>query len=957
MDVISSNEYRRTYSNVIFQDGEPCFPEEWDFEPEIPEEYADEMELARRRAELISVSPSQFTEFAVRMPNKDRESQTRTLPFSFNGRQYLRLPYDSPAKRRLLKCGRQVEKSTLLGNTCLSYCCVINSFNVLYVSPTNQQTKVFSRDRLKEPLDTSEILKSWTTTQLSDNVFEKQFINRSKIVLRYAYHNADRTRGIPADMILLDEVQDVNTNNIPIIEECASHSPYKVFIYSGTPKSLDNAIEKYWNDFSTQNEWAVPCEHHGVPGDPSSWHWNILAEDNIGKHSLVCDKCKKPLNPIHPLATWVSMRPEIRTDPKDGLGGLGDGAFEGFRIPQLMVPWLSWDEILVKYQTYPRAKFFNEVLGLGFDAGTRPLTQADVRDNCRPGLYMSPEQLSSIKARCGAGTPIFAGIDWGCHDEETRILTTRGFVHFRDLTDDDRVAQWEPDTREMTFITPQIRTVKEWEKPLHHFQGKGLDMMLTHTHRMRVGAPSGNERVWKTEPCEETVQRGGNILFAGYINWTGVEEKTFILPGQSISSGYSGAEPRSFAMDEWLEFLGYYLSEGGLCFDGDRPSCLKMSQRETVNSSSAEKIGGLLHKLFPDDLSIFPNPKTGDVNWTLYGKQLWKWVLDNVGERGHLKRIPRTFLSLSKRQLKILFDAMMLGDGNTDPRPGNNNGYYCSTSKGLCEDFQELCIRLGLRTTLSLHKSEEENRKARWRVSWSTGRDFQYNNPKRTETVPYRGKVYCCKVPTGYIVTERNGCIAYQGNTGENTYTVLTLGAYIDNFFQVFYQHRFEQRELEPEIQLGIIEEIISGWNVDMVGVDYGGGYHPNDRLTRKFGRQKIWKYQYSTPGQKVKWEPALNRFIVHRSEVMSDIFNAIKRRNFFRFPDWEHFKEPFAQDFLNIFAEYNEQTRVIQYDKAPDKTDDSFHSFLLCFLVSMMKVPAFHIMNPTQRTTGQPEE
>jgi hypothetical protein len=604
MQVIPSSEYRRTYSNVVVQNGELHPKEEWDYEPEIPEEYADDAELARKRAELIAISPSQFTEFSVKIPNKDRTSQTKTLPFSFNGRHYLRLPYDTPSKRRLFKCGRQVEKSTLLGNTCLSYCCVINAFNVLYVSPTNQQTKIFSKDRLKEPIDTSEILNSWTTTTLSDNIFEKQFINRSKITLRYAYHNADRTRGIPADMILLDEIQDVNTNNIPIIEECASHSAYKIFIYSGTPKSLDNAIEKYWNDFSTQNEWAVPCEHHGVPGDPSSWHWNILGEDNIGRYSLACDKCHKAINPMHPLATWVSMRPEIRRPTEEG--GLGDGAYEGFRIPQLMVPWLTWDEILVKQQTYPRSRFFNEVLGLSYDSGTRPLTQADVRDNCTPGLYMSQEQLKAIKSRCGAGNPIFAGIDWG---------------------------------------------------------------------------------------------------------------------------------------------------------------------------------------------------------------------------------------------------------------------------------------------------------------------------------------------------------------TGENTYTVISLGAYLDGFFTIFYMHRFEGQELEPEIQIGIIEEMIRGWGVDMVGVDYGGGYHPNDRLTRKFGQNKIWKYQYSQPGQKVKWEDPLKRFLVHRSEVMSDIFNAVKRRNIFRFPDWEHFKEPYGQDFLNIFSEYNEQTRQIQYNKAPDKTDDSYHSFLYCFLVSMMKIPAFHVLNPTAKTSGPVED
>ena len=156
---------------------------------------------------------------------------------------------------------------------------------------------------------------------------------------------------------------------------------------------------------------------------------------------------------------------------------------------------------------------------------------------------------------------------------------------------------------------------------------------------------------------------------------------------------------------------------------------------------------------------------------------------------------------------------------------------------------------------------------------------------------------------------------------------------------------------LADQIPLDLIEQLIKYWDVKMVGCDYGGGFDRNDHLQRKLGREKIMKYQYSQPGQKVKWEPDLNRFLVHRTEVMSDIFNAIKRRNVFRFPHWQHFEEPFGKDFLNIFSEYNEQQRQIQYKKSPDATDDSFHSVLLCFLASMLKIPRFDVLNQTQKT------
>ncbi len=594
MSVITTAEYNRTNSNVVItENGQPEPKEEWDYEQEVFEGFIDEDELAKKNSILMGVSPSQFVEFAVKVPDKKEQ---RHIPFSFNGRRYLRLPYDTPAKRTLYKCGRQVEKSTLLGNKSLSYCCIINSFNVLYVSPTNQQTKTFSQDRLREPIETSDVLKSWTTTKLSDSVFQKKFINRSQITLRYAYHNADRTRGIPADLILIDELQDIITDNIPVIEQCASHSPFRLFIYSGTPKSLDNAIEYYWANYSTQNEWVVPCEHHGVPGDPSTWYWNVLGEENIDRKGLICSKCKNLLNPMHDKAQWASMNQSVFNKLS------ADGAYDGYRIPQLMVPWLKWSDIFDSYISYPRQKFFNEVLGESFDSGTRPLTRQDIMDNCDDTMFMDADGLQKIRHRILGGSEIFAGIDWG---------------------------------------------------------------------------------------------------------------------------------------------------------------------------------------------------------------------------------------------------------------------------------------------------------------------------------------------------------------TGENTFTVLSLGTYIDGKFTIFYIHRFEGQEMEPPVQIGIIEALINLWDVKLIGVDYGGGYHPNDALARKFGQKRVVKYQYSTPGQKVKWDDGLNRFLVHRTEVMSDIFTAIKRRDVFRFPRWEQFEDPFGKDFLSVFSEYNEQTRQIEYKKTPDVTDDSFHSVLLCFLASMLRHPRPDVLKPTQKTNS----
>lgn len=173
-------------------------------------------------------------------------------------------------------------------------------------------------------------------------------------------------------MILIDEIQDILTDNIPVIEECASHSEHKLMRYSGTPKSLDNTIEKYWADMSTQNEWMVPCDRCN--------NWNELGENNIGKKGPICGKCGAPIHVRHERSQWAANQP-ITPENEDRV------SYEGFRIPQIMVPWIvdseeGWKDILLKQEQYSRARFHNEVLGLSFDMGTRPLKQNHIESCC-----------------------------------------------------------------------------------------------------------------------------------------------------------------------------------------------------------------------------------------------------------------------------------------------------------------------------------------------------------------------------------------------------------------------------------------------------------------------------------------------------------------------------------------------------------------------------------------------
>ena len=397
--------------------------DEWDdtweedsiYDPEAPlEESPIIMEQVKASLPVVpSILPSKFTEGVFHLPKGDG---TGYGPFSFEGRRHMIRIYDTPARRVLLCTGRQVEKTTYLGNSSLTAMTLVTGMRILFVSPSSLQTKTFSNDRLKEPIDTSPILNRFTTSMLTKNIFEKQFVNRSMITLRYAYINADRTRGIAAWQLKIDELQDILTDNIPIIEHCLSHAPekFKLQCYAGTPKSLDNLIEDYRSNHSTQGEWVVPCAGCN--------NWNILGEKNIGKKGPICSKCGKAIDPQCDKAQWAWM---VKPDPTDP----NKVPWESYHIPQIMVPWKinNWHEILYDYENHPRAKFMNECMGMSWESGTRPITRAQVRAACGTHSMGDLEKVRSLSL----AQPFFMGIDFGSGDLGYTVIVIATYIDMK----------------------------------------------------------------------------------------------------------------------------------------------------------------------------------------------------------------------------------------------------------------------------------------------------------------------------------------------------------------------------------------------------------------------------------------------------------------------------------------------------------------------------------------------
>jgi len=347
--------------------------------------------IFEEKASLAELKPSQFAQSVYLIDGQD---------FRLNERDYLLPIYDTRIPQGLLKCGRQVEKSTT-ASVKMANSTLLTPFNrTLYVAPRNEQVKSFSKSRLGKLFRYSKkdfVKDYYMQPDLSDQVFMKEFTNGSEIYLRHCYDEGDNIRGITTIENHIDEVQDILVDAIPVIAETQSHYPEtRRTWYYGTPKSFSNTIEQLWGD-SKKYEWIIQCSRCNT--------YQIMGVENLTPDSFVCRKCKEDLSEKDRAdGFWKALNPE--------------GSIYGFHISQLMVPWITARDVWTKYITYPPAKFYNEVLGLSYEVADKPVTETLWNELCDDSLSMYGKAEGEF-----ANKKTYIGVDWGTGEESYTAAT------------------------------------------------------------------------------------------------------------------------------------------------------------------------------------------------------------------------------------------------------------------------------------------------------------------------------------------------------------------------------------------------------------------------------------------------------------------------------------------------------------------------------------------------------
>ena len=333
-----------------------------------------------------------------------------------------------------------------------------------------------------------------------------------------------------------------------------------------------------------------------------------------------------------------------------------------------------------------------------------------------------------------------------CYDSQTEYLTDNGWKLYEQVTDSDRIASY--DNGYLKFEKPLNRYQYDYNGEMYHYTAGVTDLMVTPNHNIYYRYPEGEYK--KSQAKDITHNR---LKFKASCNWQGAVYLD--IPFEQIG------------VKTWLEFLGYFISEGGLSVKA-RNGHHYMFTLAQKDKDKADKIRFCLDCLPFKYTENFD----GYYRWTVYGKEIHQYLLNTIGDYCENKRIPKDIKTLDSGLLLILFDALMLGDGSWDKRDNRTSGYYATTSKQLADDVMEIALKLGYRVSCKPHQDKRPNKQLMYYVHFSERQEVEVQKSNNGITIEqYNGKVSCFEVPSHLLITRRNGFVSIQGNSEAGDYT------------------------------------------------------------------------------------------------------------------------------------------------------------------------------------------
>lgn len=351
-----------------------------------------------------------------------------------------------------------------------------------------------------------------------------------------------------------------------------------------------------------------------------------------------------------------------------------------------------------------------------------------------------------------------------CFDDQTEVLTLDGWKKWADTITSDKLATIE--NGRLIYEQPLDIVRLPFHGELYCYSGKYIDYAVTGNHRLYL--KYYYQKNFKYELAETAHGR----RFA-------VPQFGFIPDVQECSINFQLGD---YALDwgDYAELVGWWASEGYAKVT-KRSAYTVIYQSYEANPHHFATIEALVNRL-PFKWSYYRS--RGKKLGIIISNRVLATHLRSFGTKSINKRLPRHLLNGPVAARQRAFTALMSGDGSTN----NDSAGYTTVSKGLADDFQELCIRCGSGAIVSLvsarigpqyvpainsngetYKRQVKHLSQAYHIGVALQRTLAQvdgdRHPEQFSIIDYDGMVYCATMRTGLLYVRRNGKPMVSGNS------------------------------------------------------------------------------------------------------------------------------------------------------------------------------------------------
>lgn len=401
----------------------------------------------------------------------------------------------------------------------------------------------------------------------------------------------------------------------------------------------------------------------------------------------------------------------------------------------------------------------------------------------------------------GLGQIIAFSIKDECYSDDTEILTPSGFKLFADLSENDLVAQFDPNDDTISFVKPSRILKQKYKGKMCNFSNEKLpvDINVTPGHQMLYKWINKEDDCWKFEKAENLKTKSPH--------------KVIPVSGKKITG-----RDKLTAHEKFLIALQ---ADGNLSdrYNGDRvgtvPAIFTFSKVRKIKEFKSI----LTETSYSYKESIIKGTETKKDQVKFTVNVPISNIIDKTFSWVNLEDISYNWANEFISQLSI-WDGHVTDGHVTDPN--KNSGkyiYYSSTNKfnvDMVQAISSIANKWATKTLQEDYRSDNYSDIHRLYIH-----DLSYKRLGRVEKtyVDYEGMVYCVTVPTSAIVVRRQGKVFVSGNCLHSEAGCWLFRTFVKEYPKVFTDELkkeiYDAARLTVELEDAFIDKAFSFGDVE----------------------------------------------------------------------------------------------------------------------------------------------